>query len=403
MNRWPTAHAPHTLQAVVARLCMMLLLAVSQMLAAAGVLGVSPADDVSAQALNAASGSAKTLEVFVRDGCPHCADAKAWLPEFERRHPEIRVELRWVDREPGAGDELVRRFEQAGLWPPGVPTFVFENRMVVGFGDPEQSAPEIERLVASAARSGDTIHTPLLGALRLQDLGLPAFTFALGLVDGLNPCATWVLLFLLSLLVHLRDRARMAMIAGTFVLASGLVYYALMAAWLNAFALIGVSDAVRILLGVIALAIGGLNVREFTREGTGFTLAIPDAAKPGLYARMRAVVQAPTLAVALTASATLAIAVNFVELLCTAGFPAMYTAILAQQPLDAWARYAYLGLYNLAYVADDALLVGTAVWALGSRRLTERAGRWLKLVSGAAMLLLGAVMLLRPQWLSGIG
>lgn len=56
-------------------------------------------------------------------------------------------------------------------------------------------------------------------------LGLPLFSLAVGLVDGFNPCAMWVLLFLLSLLVHLRDWRRIALIAGTFVAASGAVYY----------------------------------------------------------------------------------------------------------------------------------------------------------------------------------
>lgn len=99
------------------------------------------------------------------------------------------------------------------------------------------------------------------------------------------------------------------------------------------------------------------------------------------------------------AVATLAVAVNFVELLCTAGLPAIYTAVLTQQGLTASAYYAYLGLYILGDVADDAIIVTTAVIALGSRKLIERAGRGLKLLSGAVMLALGAIMLLRPSWL----
>jgi hypothetical protein len=122
-------------------------------------------------------------------------------------------------------------------------------------------------------------------------------------------------------------------------------------------------------------------------------------AKPGLYDRMRVIVRAENLLFALAAAATLAVVVNFVELLCTAGLPALYTAILTQQHLGAAANLAYLGLYIVGYMADDALMVATAVLALSSRKLTERAGRWLKLLSGVAMLLLGAIMALRPEWL----
>jgi uncharacterized membrane protein HdeD (DUF308 family) len=110
-------------------------------------------------------------------------------------------------------------------------------------------------------------------------------------------------------------------------------------------------------------------------------------------------VTADTLAGSLFAVTILAIVVNIVELLCTAGLPAIYTAILTQQTLDAWRHYGYLALYILGYIADDALLVTVAVLALSSRRLTEAGGRWLKLLSGLVMIALGATMILRPDWL----
>ena len=144
--------------------------------------------------------------------------------------------------------------------------------------------------------------------------------------------------------------------------------------------------------------IGIINVKDFL-AANGFTLAIPAAAKPGIYARMRTIVRADSLLLALPAAAALAVVVNFIELLCTAGFPAMYTAILAQQDLSPAAHFSYLGLYILGYMADDSIMVAAAVVALSSTKLTERAGRWLKLLSGAVMLALGGIMILQPEWL----
>lgn len=209
----------------------------------------------------------------------------------------------------------------------------------------------------------------------------------------------WVLLFLLSLLVRLRDRRRMALIAGTFVLVSGAVYFAFMAAWLNLFLAVGLTPLVRGALAVLALVIGAVNVKDFFAFGRGLSLSIPESAKPGLYARMRRVVQAPSLTLSLLSVTALALLVNLVELLCTAGLPALYTSVLAQHALDASAHYGYLLLYIAGYIADDALMVGTAVLALGSGKLTERGGRVLKLISGFVMLALGLVMLFRPDWL----
>jgi len=351
-------------------------------------------------------GGAPALEVFVRDGCPHCADAKVLLRKLSAERPGLRIVYRQVDVDEAARDDLVRHFRAAGSWPPGVPTFVIDGRILVGFDDEAHSGADLRALIdeaspasASAARAEGRVESAVFGTLSASRMGLPLFTVALGLLDGFNPCAMWVLLFLLSLLVHLRDRRRMALVAGTFVLTSGAVYYAFMAAWLNVFLLVGMSNALRWALGVLALVIGAVNVKDFVAFGRGFSMSIPASAKPALLSRMRSVLNADTLPASLAAVAVLAVAVNFVELLCTAGLPALYTAVLAQQDVGTLARHAYLGLYIAGYVADDALMVTVAVAALGNHRLGERTGRWLKLLSGAVMLALGGVMLLRPEWL----
>jgi glutaredoxin len=349
-----------------------------------------------------------TLEVFVRDGCPHCRDAKAYLDRWSSTRPDVDIVYRAVDTDAAARADLERWTRAAGQWPPGVPTFVARGRVLIGFGMPDQSGALLEALIdAGATHQADTIageavtqvQVPLLGAISVERLGFPLFTLVLGLLDGFNACAMWVLLVLLALLINLHDRRRMAMIAGTFVLVSGLVYYAFMAAWLNVFLIVGLSDTLRWILVVLAALVGGIALKDFFVPGRGFSLSIPESAKPGLYARMRRVLQAPALSGSLLAVAALALVVNFVELLCTAGLPAVYTAVLAQQDLTTAQHYAYLGLYIIGYMADDGLMVSLAVLTLGNYRLSERAGGVLKLISGVVMIMLAAILALRPGWL----
>lgn len=340
------------------------------------------------------------LEVFTREACPHCGDAKAYLEALVRERPGLRVVERSTDHDESALRDLERISREIGIWPPGVPTFVAGAGVLVGFDSAEVTGPRIVELLDQQHRQATgEVETDVFGTVSVERLGLPLFTVVLGLLDGFNPCAMWLLLFLLSLLVHLHDRVRMALVAGTFVLVSGVAYYAFMAAWLNVFLVAGFSEPIRVGLGAAALLVGTVNVKDFVAPGRGFSLSIPDAAKPGLYARVRGVLRAGSLGPALAGVAALAVVANSFELLCTAGLPAIYTAVLTQQGLDAAAHYGYLALYVAAYMADDSLMVATAVLALGSRKLSERAGAWLKLLSGAVMLALGAVMLLRPQWL----
>jgi hypothetical protein len=245
----------------------------------------------------------------------------------------------------------------------------------------------------------DEIDLPVFGLLQVEQVGLPALTLAVGLVDGFNPCAMWVLLFLLSLLVNLKDRRKILAIAGTFVLISGMAYFAFMAAWLNVFLLIGYLRPIQITLGLLAVFVGGVHVKDFFALHRGITFSIPESAKPGIYARSRKIILAENLWGAILGASVLAILVNIVELLCTAGLPALYTQILTMRGLPAWQNYAYLGLYNVAYMFDDSLMVAIVVITLNKRRLEEGQGRWLKLISGLVILVLGIVMIVKPEWL----
>ncbi|MEQ8660931.1 MAG: NrdH-redoxin, partial [Gammaproteobacteria bacterium] len=235
-----------------------------------------------------AATAADVLEVFVRAGCPHCAAAEHWLATtFARRHPHIPVALRDIAADPDALVALSAYTAEAGVWPPGVPSFVYRDRLLVGFGADSNAGARVEALLddgagpapptsaasnaaSNAATGADRpaaapIDAGPFGTLDAQALGLPLFTVAVGLLDGFNPCAMWVLMFLLSMLVRLEDRRRMALIAGTFVGVSGAVYYAFMAAWLNVFLVLGMSTALRTTLGLLALAIGALTAGEAVR------------------------------------------------------------------------------------------------------------------------------------------
>ncbi len=270
---------------------------------------------------------------------------------------------------------------------------------VAGQGDQGSLSLGGGELDVAVESPSDLIELPLFGSVRASDMGLPLFTFVVGLIDGFNPCAMWILVFLLSVLVNIKDRRKIILIAGTFVVVSGLAYFAFMAAWLNLFMLIGLARPAQVILGVFALLIGAINIKDFFAFKKGVSLSIPESSKPGLYKRVREIVSAKYLTAALTSVIVLAVIVNMVELLCTAGLPALYTQILTMQELPAWKNYLYLALYIVAYMLDDTLLLTIVVITLSNRKLQEKEGRWLKLISGLVIFALGIVMIFKPEWL----
>jgi hypothetical protein len=276
-----------------------------------------------------------------------------------------------------------------------------DDDWLLPLGEPQRGATAADgaRGEATVLDPQESIEVPFWGTLNAGELGLPLFTLAIGLIDGFNPCAMWVLLFLLSILVNLKDRLRIALIAGIFILISGLAYFAFMAAWLNVFMLVGMLRPIQITLGLLAIAIGSIHIKDFFAFKQGISLSIPESAKPGIYKRVRSIVSAQNLAGALIAASVLAVLVNIVELLCTAGLPALYTQVLAMQELPAWQNYAYLALYIAAYMFDDTLMVVVVIWTMSKTKMQETHGRWLKLISGLVIFVIGLVMLFKPDLL----
>ncbi len=359
-----------------------------------------------------AAAQTATIDLYTRPGCPHCAEAIRYLESLAKDRVDFVVVSHDVASDAAARERLGELSEAAGVVTPGVPAFVIGGEVLVGF-DPGMSPTRLQTLLNQVvghepaddegaqqkSRPTGALDLPVFGWIDVDELGLPLFTIAVGLVDGFNPCATWVLMFLLSMLVNLKSRQRMALIAGTFVVVSGLVYFAFMAAWLTVFMVLGVSQPLRIGLALLALTVGALNVKDFFALGKGPSLSIPESAKPGLYKRIRDVLHADNLTGAMTGIVVLAFVVNLVELLCTAGLPAVYTAVLTAQHLSVFEYYAYLALYICAYMVDDAILVTVGVATLSRRKLQEKGGRWLKLFSGGVIIVLGVLLLVRPEWM----
>jgi len=370
----------------------------------------------SVQAAPAEQGAVITL--FWGEGCPHCEREKVFLKDLGKKHPGLRVRDYEVWKNKGNGALYKQVLRTAGIKQAGVPTTVVGTAVFMGFND--QTRRSIEEAVSRCVRDGcpdgvaelnkrelaqnaettGIVRIPFLGSIDPASVSLPVFTIIIGALDSFNPCAFFVLLFLLSLLIHARSRRRMFLIGGIFVLFSGLIYFLFMAAWLNVFLVVGQIAAITVAGGIVALAVGGINVKDFFLFKQGVSLVIPESAKPKLFERMRGLLKAPTMPAMIAGTIVLAISANAYELLCTAGFPMVYTRVLTLHKLSSFQYYQYLVLYNIVYVVPLAVIVAVITVTLGVKKLTEWQGRQLKLVSGLMMLSLGAVLIVNPALLN---
>ena len=259
--------------------------------------------------------------------------------------------------------------------------------------DPKQKADAV---------GGDILELPFLGPIDMSKISLPVFTVVIAAMDSFNPCAFFVLFFLLGMLIYAESRKRILLIGAVFVFFSGFVYFLFMSAWLNFFLLAGQIMLLTTVAGIIAIIAAMFNVKDFFFFKRGASLSIPESKKGALFSRMRQIIKETSTPSAVLATMVLAAAANMYELLCTVGFPMIYTRALTLHNLPTMDYYLYLVLYNAIYVIPLACIVLLFTLTLGARKLTEFQGRALKLLSGMMMLMLGSILVLSPSLLNNI-
>ncbi|MDO8940014.1 MAG: hypothetical protein Q7U98_12725 [Methylicorpusculum sp.] len=348
------------------------------------------------------------LNFFWSHRCSHCLEAKPFIEELDARYDWLSVKSYDLMN----NQENVQRYitMAKALNDPAnaIPGFIFCDRIRVGFDSPARMGKELERELiecheSNAGQAASTqLALPLLGTIDYQAYSLPFMTVFIAALDAFNPCAFFVLLFLLSLIAHGHSRQRIAIIGGIFVVFSGGMYFIFMAAWLNLFLMTQQLELITTVAGIIAVLIAGINIKDYFFFKQGLSLSIPESAKPMLFQRMRSILQAGNWPAMVGATVVLAIAANSYELLCTAGLPMIYTRILTLHALSTPSYYAYLALYNMVYVIPLLVIVVIYTLTLGSRKLTEQQGRLLKLLSGLMMLNLGIMLLVAPEWLNNM-
>ena len=274
---------------------------------------------------------------------------------------------------------------------------------------PDSVAPAPRRRrrdAARRARCGDAqrlpaaVRLPLVGEVALRNLSLPALTVALGALDGFNPCAMWALVFLLGLLVGMRDRLRMWTLGVAFVVASAAVYFVFMAAWLNLLLFIGMVVWVRVGIGLVALAGAGYQLRQYVLARNEACSVTAPEARRRIFARLRGLAGKREFYLALAGIVALAFAVNLIELLCSAGIPVVYTQVLTMSGLPLWQYYAYVALYIAVFMLDDLVVLVLALATLHVSGLATTYTRYSHLLGGVLLAAIGAVMILRPEWLA---
>lgn len=406
--------------------------------------------DVSAQEFQEGPPEVKVY-VFWSTGCPHCAKEKEYLSELT----EVKTNLVIVDFEVSKSFSSAVLFSEVGKYldadTRGVPFTVIGSEHFIGFGsaettgeeflgaiqkveegddydileeffaalekeEQEETVKEEETLIekiknfeaekneeieekATEDDSGQNIDLGIFGVVNTKEFSLPALTFIIALVDGFNPCAMWVLVFLISLLLGFEDKKRMWILGLTFIAASAFVYFLFMAAWLNFFLFFGFIIWIRLAVGLVALYFAYRSIKSFIKDKDGGCEVTKDEKRIDTLQKIKDITKKENLLPAIGGIILLAFAVNLIEALCSAGLPAVYTQILTLNELPTLKYYLYIVLYQLVFMLDDMAIFVIAMLTMQSVGIESKYARFSKIVGGIVMLIIGLLLIFKPELL----
>lgn len=375
-----------------------------------------------------------TIHFFWGRGCPHCAEEEKFLEKLEQELPNIEIKRYevWYNSKNQKFMQSVAKLLNANV--SGVPFTVVGSNYFVGYGSDETSGEQLRQMIlecqetacadmlASLTNPNDSptpkppktpktnglenapasvqknINVSLIGTIDLTTLSLPAIAVVIGALDGFNPCALWTLLFLLSILLSTPSRKRVLVLGGGFILISGLSYFLMMTAWLNILLFLGFLTAIRVTIGLFGLGSGLFNLKKYYDHKTG-CIAENSENRKKTFNKIKAATNHKNLFVAFLGIAALAFAVNLLELLCSAGFPAIFTQILALNNLSSINYYALILLYLVFFLMDDIIVFLVALVTLKSFGISTKYTKWSHLIGGALMLIIGLLLIFKPEYL----
>lgn len=365
--------------------------------------------------------------------CKHCKEEIKLLDELEKEYDNIKV-YKYEVNENENGELLKNISEIMGSKVTGTPYTIIGNKVFSGY-DYENSKGRFKGAIEYYSKYGyedkvgeyissiplpsyevkDTdpdvdeyisnyisykVKLPLIGEVKLKNLTLPLITVVIGLADGFNPCAMWVLLFLISMLIGMKDKKRMWILGSTFLLTSALIYLIFMMSWLNLANLLISVVWVRVIIAVVSLVGGFINLRGYIkhRKVSGCDV-VDDKKRNRIITRIKKFTTEKNFWLAILGVIVLAISVNVVELACSAGLPVMFIEILSLNNLTAIEEIIYIVLYMLFFLLDDFVVFVIAMTTLSLTGVSSKYGNLSKLIGGILMLFIGLLLMFKPEWI----
>lgn len=373
-----------------------------------------------------------TLYVFKGDGCPHCKAEMDYLDTIKDKYANLEIKEYEVWYDDDNASLLTKVESYFNIKRSGVPTTIIGNTVIQGYQNESSTGKKIERAInfyeendykdivkeikdGTATKNTKkpdkfqeeetkldketSVKAPIVGNVNLKDVSLLTSAVILGLIDGFNPCAMWILLFLISALIGMKDRKRMWTLGLTFLITSGLVYMLIMLSWISIAVKITTVVWIRNIIAIIALIGAILNLKSFIKSKNSGCEIVDSKKRKNIFSKIKKFTSEKSFILAFFGIIGLAISVNLVELACSAGLPLIFTELLAINNVSGFIKFIYIGIYIIFFLIDDIIVFTISMYTMKATGISTKYGKYSHLIGGLIMLLIGLLLIIKPEWL----
>ncbi len=342
------------------------------------------------------------LYFFRMDGCPHCAEEEKWLENIKDKYTDYlniydyEIKNSKTNREYYYNVKKVLNDDVTK----SVPYTVIGETYFVGFSETvgEQIENKIKELIDENVKSSNDVKIPLLGKVNMKKVSIPLVATILGAVDGFNPCAMWILLLLINMCISIKDKKKMKVVGFTFVLSSGLVYFLSM---LGIGVILDFTTVIYIrnIIAILAIILGIYNLYVYikTRKDTGCHVMKKEKRKT-VITKINKILSNKSFILMILGTVLLSVSVNLVELACSLGFPTIFLEILSLNKIHGFSKIIYLLIYIFFYIIDDLVILILSLKAFETKGISTKYNKYVNLVGGILLLLMGILLIFKPDW-----
>lgn len=379
-----------------------------------------------------------TIEMFWREWCAHCKDEKAFLEKLEKD---------WVHKfqyrniaDPAEKEKFLKLVEME--WLPKVVPLTFINwKVIQWFDTAETTWKEIESIIeqtksetlvllddylknwtkkevtveapkwtcsvdeswvevcAAPEHQPKFVKVPFFGQVDVQKLSLGTASVVLWFIDWFNPCAMWVLIMFLTVLIQFNDKKKMFQVAGIFILAEAIMYYLILNVWFNAWDFVWMDAIITPIVWLVAIWAWLYFLYDWHTNPNAECKVWSLEEKRRTSKKIHELASKPMTIAVFFAILALAFSVNIFEFACSIGIPQTFTKILELNSLTFMKEQMYMFIYILFYMLDDFIVFGIALYSIEKIWLTNQYSRASHLIWWLLMLILGLILVIKPELL----